>query len=255
MTATKAPILDPAIARLLRAANRPISNRNISAIGWLTTAKAVSGYSSEDKVPEVEFHRKVEQALYNVFNHIQDIRIDLTEGILLYPNNHVWLLPDAFNSYLAKLITESARTVNKSLEIGERMRNLEPHLAQFAVKDAAGKRTVLADMHPVLFGCDHSLHSSQPDPEPTSPRFEVHDEVLEWFVSLSPVARRDGRQLRYREKVRTHCVRRTQSEGVEISLYESMDLDPDRESAEGVVEDLYKSELACHKGVEGDAIH
>ena len=247
------PILDPAIAQLLRAANRPISNVNIFAIGWLTTAKAVSQYSGNE-FSEVEFHRKVEQALYNVFNHIQDIRIDLMEGILLYPKHHMWLLPDTFNSYLSKLITESAEIVSKSPEVGERMRSLEPHLAQFAVKDAAGKRTVLADMHPVLFGCDHSLHSSQPDLEPTSPRFEVQNEVLEWFISLSPAARRDDRQLRHREAARTHCVRRTQSEGVEITLCESMELDLDRQSGEGMVEGLSKGEPTCLKGCEEGSI-
>lgn len=103
-------------------------------------------------------------------------------------------------------------------------------------------------MHPVLFGYDHSLDSSRPDPDPTSPQFKVHDEVLEWFVSLPSLTRRDGRQFRYRVEAGTHCARRPKSDGGEITLYENMDLDPNRDCGEGDVKCLDGGELACRNG-------
>lgn len=225
----------------LRAANQPISNGNIRGIGWLAIAKTVAAFNGQYMVSEVAFQRKLEQA-------IQDIRIDMTEGILRYPRKHVWLLSNDFNLYLAKLMTESMDSLNRSHAIGEGMKSLEPHFAQSAAKDAAGKRTVLADMDPVLFGYDHSLDSSLPDPDPTSPRFKLQDEVLEWFVTLPSFARRDGRQFRHRVEARTHCARRTKSDGSEITLDESMDPDSNRDCGEEVVEGLDGGDLACLDG-------
>lgn len=96
----------------------------------------------QDVISEVAFRRKVEQALYNIFNHLQDIRVDLTEGILRYPRKHAWLLSNDFNAYLARLIAESMDSLSQSRAVVEGMKSLEPHFAQFAAKDAAGKRTV-----------------------------------------------------------------------------------------------------------------
>lgn len=167
---------------------RPLSNDNIGIIGLRAIVMAMDQCFQRGDASALEFERAAENALYEIFNCVQQIRIDIIEGILRNPDQYTWLLKLGINLYIERQWGKSLEDFASISELV--LQGSYPDMIRrrcFVLGMARGKRTIRGDMHPDIIEPDFSLDGSEPDPGPDSDYFEVPSDKLESFLQARGV--------------------------------------------------------------------